>query len=94
MDKITDGFRWGTTLEVNLKTHPLRLLLVVDSLDMGGAERHVIALGAGLAEVGHDVTIACSSAGVLASMANDAGLHVHPLLSYRIKRRLSFPFVY
>ena len=57
MDKITDGFRWGTTLDVNLKTHPLRLLLVVDSLDMGGAERHVIALGAGLAEVGHDVTI-------------------------------------
>jgi hypothetical protein len=55
MDKVTDGFRrikWRSTLDVNLRTRPLRLLLVVDSLDMGGAERHVIALGSGLAEVG------------------------------------------
>jgi glycosyltransferase involved in cell wall biosynthesis len=97
MDKITDGFRsikWRSTLDVNLRSRRGRLLLVVDSLDMGGAERHVIALGSGLAEVGHDVTIACSSAGVLASMANDAGLHVRPLLNYRIKRHLSFPFAY
>jgi hypothetical protein len=55
MDKITDGFRsikWRSTLDVNLRSRRGRLLLVVDSLDMGGAERHVIALGSGLAEVG------------------------------------------
>src|SRR5256712_11057907 len=41
----------------------LRILLVCDSLDIGGAERHVIGLAAGLKRRGHDVTIACSMAG-------------------------------
>ena len=35
--------------------------MVADSLDVGGAERHVVALASGLAERGHDVRLACSA---------------------------------
>jgi L-malate glycosyltransferase len=45
----------------------LRLLLVVDSLDFGGAERHVVDLAVALRRKGHEVTVACSVAGELSS---------------------------
>ncbi len=73
---------------------PRRLLLVVDSLDVGGAERHAIGLGSAFVRAGYAVTVACSVAGPLAPSAEQAGLAVRPLLSRRVKRRLSFPYAW
>ena len=66
-----------------------RLLLVVDSLETGGAERHVADLAASLAARGHDVTVACSVAGVFAAPLEAAGVAVRPLVRRLVKRRLS-----
>jgi hypothetical protein len=41
---------------------PLRILLVVDSLDLGGAERHVTDLALALRAKGHRVVVACACA--------------------------------
>ncbi len=71
---------------------PLNILLVADSLDAGGAERHVVGLAASLVRAGHGVTIACSTGGVLTDIARQHGAGVRPLLSARAKRRLSLPF--
>ncbi|MDQ4147104.1 MAG: glycosyltransferase family 4 protein, partial [Pseudomonadota bacterium] len=73
---------------------PRRLLLVVDSLDVGGAERHAVGLGAAFARAGYAVTVACSVTGVLALSAEQVGLTVSPLLNRRVKRRLSLPYAW
>ena len=70
----------------------VRLLLVVDSLDVGGAERHVVDLAVALGHKGHDVTVACSVAGPLASELEQACIPVRPLLECLIKRRVSVAF--
>src|SRR3712207_9125862 len=57
---------------------PLRLLLVVDSLEVGGAERHVVDLAAALCRKGHEVEVACSVAGGLAQRLEEAGVPVRP----------------
>jgi glycosyltransferase involved in cell wall biosynthesis len=75
-------------------SHPLRVLLVVDSLDMGGAERHVVDLASALVRAGHAVTVACSRGGSLARSAETAGVTVRSLLHQRVKRRLSLPFAW
>jgi glycosyltransferase involved in cell wall biosynthesis len=66
----------------------LRILLVCDSLDIGGAERHVVNLAIALRKRGHSVTIACSSEGVLAAQVRAVGIEVRPLLDGIVKRRL------
>jgi len=66
----------------------LRILLVCDSLDVGGAERHVVNLAIALRKLGHSVTIACSSEGALASQVRTAGIEVRSLLEGTVKRRL------
>ncbi|MDQ6670274.1 MAG: glycosyltransferase [Chloroflexota bacterium] len=71
----------------------LNILLVADSLDAGGAERHVVGLAASLVRAGHAVTIGCSTGGVLTDVARGHGVVVRPLLSSLAKRRLSLPFV-
>lgn len=66
----------------------LRILLVCDSLDIGGAERHVVNLAIALRKLGHSVTIACSREGVLAAQVRAAGIEVRCLLDGIVKRRL------
>jgi glycosyltransferase involved in cell wall biosynthesis len=70
-------------------TGPIRLLLVVDSLEMGGAERQVVDLAVALRRKGYEVAVACSVAGELSVALEDAGIPVRPLLRRLVKRRLS-----
>jgi len=73
---------------------PMRLLLVADSLNVGGAERHVVSLASALVQRGHRVTFVCSVEGALAPLAEQAGVLVRPLLRRLVKRRLSPTFVW
>ena len=59
---------------------PLRLLVAVDSLDVGGAERHVVDLVLALRREGHSVTVACSVSGSLAEPLEAARIPVRPLV--------------
>ena len=68
---------------------PLQLLLVVDSLEVGGAERHVVDLAAALCRKGHEVEVACSVAGGLAQRLQEAGVPFRPLTERLVKRRVS-----
>jgi len=68
---------------------PLRLLLIVDSLEVGGAERHVVDLAAALRRKGHKVEVACSVAGGLAQRLQEAGVPFRPLTERLVKRRVS-----
>ena len=71
---------------------PLRLLMVVDSLDVGGAERHVVDLVLALQREGHAVTVACSVSGSLAESLEAARIPVRPLVGWIVKRRVSLPY--
>ena len=71
---------------------PLRLLIVVDSLNVGGAERHVVDLALALHREGHAVTVACSVSGSLAEPLEAARIPVRPLLGRIVKRRVSLPY--
>jgi glycosyltransferase involved in cell wall biosynthesis len=70
-------------------TGPIRLLLVVDSLEVGGAERQVVDLAVALRRNGYEVVVACSIAGDLSAALEEAGIPVRPLLRRLVKRRLS-----
>ena len=63
-----------------------------DSLDIGGAERHVVSLATTLTKRGHDVTIACSRAGLLAVDARAAGVGILTLTEGLAKRRVSLAY--
>jgi glycosyltransferase involved in cell wall biosynthesis len=67
----------------------VRLLLVVDSLEMGGAERQVVDLAVALRRKGYEVVVACSVAGGLSSALEEADVPVRPLLRRLAKRSLS-----
>jgi glycosyltransferase involved in cell wall biosynthesis len=69
-----------------------RILYVSDSLHMGGAERVLIGLAAGLVARGARVTVACSVGGSLAVEAERAGVEVRVLGSSLVKRRLDAAF--
>jgi glycosyltransferase involved in cell wall biosynthesis len=71
---------------------PVRLLLVVDSLEVGGAERHVVDLAVALAREGYEATVACSIAGELSEPLEEANVPVRPLLDKLVKRRVSVAF--
>jgi glycosyltransferase involved in cell wall biosynthesis len=71
---------------------PLDVLLVVDALEGGGAERYVSDLAAALCARGHAVTVACSLGGPSASHLQSAGVDVVDLLGRLVKRRVSLPF--
>jgi glycosyltransferase involved in cell wall biosynthesis len=83
-----------TTEASHQPLRPMRLLLVADSLNVGGAERHVVSLASALVRRGHSVTLACSVEGALASLAEQAGVLVQPLLRHLAKRRFSPTFVW
>lgn len=52
----------------------LRILLAVDTLGIGGAERHVLDLARALCRRGHAVTVASSSGGPLTAELHHAGI--------------------
>ena len=79
--------RPGSVPPVDTRPEP-PLLLVADSLDVGGAERHVVNLAAALVRSGWRVTIACSVGGALATDARAAGVKVYPLIGFLVKRRV------
>ena len=68
---------------------PVRLLLVVDSLEVGGAERHVVDLATALRRKGYEVEVACSVADGLSKPLEEAGVSVRPLTGRLVKRRVS-----
>jgi glycosyltransferase involved in cell wall biosynthesis len=70
----------------------VRVLLVADSLDVGGAERVLVGSAIGLREVGHEVEIACSRGGALALTAEAAGVPVWPAQGELVKRRVDRGF--
>ncbi len=71
---------------------PVHLLLVVDSLDVGGAERYVVDLALTLQRKGYDVTVACSVSGPLSEPLEKASIPVRPVLDRLIKRRVSLAY--
>jgi L-malate glycosyltransferase len=73
---------------------PTRLLLVVDSLEVGGAERQVVDLAVALQRAGYGVMVACSVAGDLSRTLEEAGVPVRPLLERLAKRRLSLGYAW
>lgn len=75
-----------------LPDHPLRLLLVVDSLEVGGAERHVAGLALALAQKGYGVEVACSVNGALSEPLETTGVPVRPLAGGLVKRRVSLTY--
>jgi L-malate glycosyltransferase len=68
------------------------VLMVLDSMDIGGAERHVIALTQLLTRCGHEVRIICSRGGPLLGEAAEAGVVVVPVGRELVKRRISPAF--
>ena len=69
-----------------------RILHVSDSLQIGGAERVLVGLAAGLVARGARVTVACSIGGSLAVEAERAGVDVRVLGTSLAKRRLDTAF--
>ncbi len=68
------------------------MLLVVDSLEVGGAERHVVDLALALRRKGHEVTVACSAAGELSDLLGAANMPHRVLLDRLVKRRVSVTY--
>ena len=67
-------------------------MLVVDSLGVAGAERHVVDLAVALRRKGYDVTVACSAAGELSDLLDGANVPVRVLLDGLVKRRVSLAY--
>jgi hypothetical protein len=76
-------------VETTFPSRPLRLLLAVDSLEVGGAERHVVDLAAALRRKGCGVEVACSVSGGLSEPLEVAGVPVWQLTGRLVKRRVS-----
>ncbi|PLS85726.1 MAG: hypothetical protein CYG60_11055 [Actinobacteria bacterium] len=77
-----------------MSSRPVRLLLVIDSLDIGGAERYVVDLAVALCGKGYEVTVACSVDGPLSGLLEEANIPVRPLLRRLVKRRTSMAFAW
>jgi glycosyltransferase involved in cell wall biosynthesis len=67
---------------------PLPVLLVVDSLDCGAAERYVTDLAVALRRRGWPVHVACAVGGVRAAVLAAAGVPVTVLLDEPVEQRL------
>ncbi|MGZ6839371.1 MAG: glycosyltransferase [Frankiaceae bacterium] len=72
---------------------PRRVLMVIDSLNGGGAERYVADLAIALRSRGWDVEVACSVAGVQAAPLRASNVPVNVLVGSLVKRRLSLRYV-
>jgi glycosyltransferase involved in cell wall biosynthesis len=75
-----------------MSSSSLPLLLAVDSLELGGAERHVVDLARALRRRGYGVEVACSVTGGLAEPLQAAGVPVWPLTRRIVKRRVSLAY--
>jgi len=69
-------------------------LFVIDSLQCGGAERHVVDVGRVLTERGHSVTVACSVGGHFQAAGESAGLTIATLCDHLVKRRFGPGFAW
>ncbi|HEX8122771.1 MAG TPA: glycosyltransferase family 4 protein [Solirubrobacteraceae bacterium] len=67
----------------------MRILLIIDSLSVGGAERHLVDLARRLRDRGDSVVVACSVGGPGADELEAAGVSVEVLCRRVVKRRLS-----
>jgi glycosyltransferase involved in cell wall biosynthesis len=67
-------------------------LFVIDSLQCGGAERHVIDVGRVLTARGHSVTVACSVGGHFQALGERTGMKVVPVCGDLAKRRFCATF--
>jgi glycosyltransferase involved in cell wall biosynthesis len=79
-------------VETRTASRPLRLLLAVDSLEVGGAERHVVDLALALRRNGYEVEVACSVSGGLSEPLVVAGVPVWPLTRRLVKRRVGLAY--
>lgn len=70
----------------------MRILLVTDSLAIGGAERHVVDLAMALRRHEHDVAVACSAGGVFARDLERDGIPLRVLGESAVKRTLSITY--
>jgi glycosyltransferase involved in cell wall biosynthesis len=68
---------------------PLRVLLAIDSLTTGGAERHVVDLAVALQQRGHEVAVAASAGGELQAPLDAVRIPVFVLCEQCVKRRVS-----
>jgi glycosyltransferase involved in cell wall biosynthesis len=68
---------------------PVPVLLVIDSLEGGGAERYVVDLAIALRRRGWPVEVACSTGGIRAGALAEEGVPVSILLDKLVKRRMS-----
>jgi glycosyltransferase involved in cell wall biosynthesis len=73
-------------------SRPAGVLLVVDSLEVGGAERHVVDLASALHRKGYRVEVACSIADGLSKPLEEAGVPVRPQTRRLVKRRVSLAY--
>ncbi len=71
-----------------------RVLLAIDSLQLGGAERHVVDLATALRDRGNDVGVACSAAGPLAEELRARRIRLHVLAPSCVKRRTSLRYAH
>ena len=69
------------------------MLLVIDSLNGGGAERYVADLAIALRSRGWDVEVACSVAGAWAAPLRASNVPVNVLAGSLVTRRLSLRYV-
>jgi glycosyltransferase involved in cell wall biosynthesis len=83
------GQRPQGPLETAPSAPPAPVVLVIDSLEGGGAERYVVDLAIALRRRCWPVEVACSSGGVRARALVDAGVPVSILLGKLVKRRVS-----
>jgi L-malate glycosyltransferase len=72
---------------------PGRVLLVIDSLGGGGAERYVVDLAIAPRSRGWDVEVACSAAGVRAVPLRASDIPVNVLVGSLVEERLSLRYV-
>src|SRR6266702_1254030 len=72
---------------------PRRVLLVIDSLRGGGAERYVADLAIALRSRGWDVEVACSASGVRAARLHASDIPVNVLVGSLVEQRLSLRYV-
>jgi glycosyltransferase involved in cell wall biosynthesis len=82
-------FRSDAAVDGPEAARPIPVLILIDSLDGGGAERYVVDLASALRAQGWPVEVACSTAGVRADALAQAGVPVSVLVGELVKRRVS-----
>ena len=76
------------------RARPIRLLMAVDSMQVGGGERQVVDVAAALHGRGYEVTVACSADGLLSHVLEAAGVPARILMDRLVKRRISLGYAW